>query len=392
MRILVCCTDLGVRVPGSKGASLHLGAIARAFAAVGHEVLVVGVAGHGAPPSGPAYRLLPHPGRRDGLPRELTKLRFTATFVDRVAPEVAAFAPEMVYERLSLFGTAGAELARRHAVPHVVEVNALVAAEEGAWRGLTLAHTARTREHRVLAEADLCVAVSAEVADQIRASVGDVPVRVVPNGVDAALFARPRSRVEARRTLGLARTGRLLGFVGSLRPWHGLETAIDALTRLPEDVGLLVAGDGPVRGTLQTIARERGVEGRITWLGQVPHGAVPDVLAAVDVAVAPYPALDDFAFSPLKLLDYMAGGAPIVASDIGQIRTLLADGALGRLVRPGDAAALAAACRATFTDPAAAHRAARARAVALAEHGWERRAHDIATAVAGLGRRHALAG
>lgn len=392
MRILVCCTDLGVRLPGTKGASLHLEAISRAFTEIGHDVLVVGVAGHGAPPSGPAHLLLPHPGRAEGLTRELRKLRFTETFAVRVADAVAAFRPDLVYERLALFGTAGAALARRHGVPHILEVNALVAAEEGTWRGLTLGRTARTREHATLASADLCVAVSDEVAGQIRRAAPGARVVVVPNGVDTALFGRMPSRADARRALGLPAGDPLLGFTGSLRPWHGLDIAIAALSHLPADVRLVVAGDGPVRGDLEARASERGVDGRILWLGHMPHAAIPDVLAAVDIAVAPYPALPGFAFSPLKLVEYMAGGAPIVASGIGQIRTLLDDGRLGTLVPPGDAQALAAACAAVLRDPAARERAGRARRLALAGHGWDRRAADIVAAAGDRGGVGALAG
>ena len=66
MRIVFVCSDLGVRVPGTKGASLHLQSISQALVDVGHEVLLVGVRGHGDPPAGPATLLLDHPGRTTG--------------------------------------------------------------------------------------------------------------------------------------------------------------------------------------------------------------------------------------------------------------------------------------------------------------------------------------
>lgn len=392
MRILVCCTDLGVRVPGTKGASLHLAAIATAFADLGHDVMIAGVAGHGAPPPGVRHRLLPHPGRTEGLAREFRKLRFTDAFPAAVEEAVDAFTPDVVYERLALFGTAGERIARRHGVPHVVEVNALLAAEEAAWRGLRLAGVARARERRALTAAHLRVAVSDEVAAAIAGEAGDVRTLVVPNGVDARMFARMPSPQEARARLGLPPRGALIGFTGSLRPWHGLDVAIEALPHLSPDVRLVVAGDGPVRDGLVDLAARVGVAERVVWLGQVPHAEIPAVLAAVDVAVAPYPRLAGFGFSPLKLVEYMASGTPVVASDIGQIRPLLGDGRLGRLTAPGDPAALARACRAVLASPGrAAATGAAAREVALAEHGWTRRAAAICRAMAGLRSRHALA-
>ena len=163
MRIAVVCSDLGVRVPGSKGASLHLAAITRAFAGLGHEVLLVGVRGH-APTDGIRTLLLEHPGRAQGLHRELRKLRFTRHLARDADGPVTDFAPDLLYERLALFGTAGSRLADRAGAVHVVEVNALLAQEEARWRGLRLARTAQRMERAVLSHADLRVAVSAELA------------------------------------------------------------------------------------------------------------------------------------------------------------------------------------------------------------------------------------
>src|SRR3954471_4216344 len=107
MRIAVVCSDLGVRVPGSKGASLHLQSLSRAIQDVGHEVLLVGVRGHGDPPAEFRTPLLAHPGRSTGLRRELRKIRFTAGLTRDALPAMAAFSPDVVYERLALFGVAG---------------------------------------------------------------------------------------------------------------------------------------------------------------------------------------------------------------------------------------------------------------------------------------------
>ncbi len=132
MRIAVVCADLGIRVPGPKGASLHLQAISSAFAGLGHEVLLVAVAGHGDATLGHQSLLLPHPGRTHGLRRELRKLRFMAALPGRIQPTLEGFAPEVVYERLSLFGARGRAIADRFDAVHVVEVNALSGARRRA--------------------------------------------------------------------------------------------------------------------------------------------------------------------------------------------------------------------------------------------------------------------
>jgi glycosyltransferase involved in cell wall biosynthesis len=392
MRIVVVCSDLGVRVPGTKGASLHLQSISQALVDVGHEVLLVGVRGHGDPPAGPATLLLDHPGRTTGLRRELRKIRFTAGLVRRVLPSVAAFAPDVVYERLALFGVAGQRLAGTCGARHVLEVNALLAEEEAQWRGLRLAALARRREHAVLDGADLRLAVSREVAEQVERVSLTGRTEVVPNGLDDALFGSRPARGPARTSFGLPDDGPVLAFVGALRPWHGVDVAVRALLLLPDAV-LCVAGDGPVRDQLQRLAVELGVAGRVCWLGQLPHGDVPRLLAAADVAVAPYPQLPGFGFSPLKLYEYLGAGVPVVASDIGQVRIALDSGRWGSLVAPGDPASLAAGVRAVLADPATARsRAEAARAMALREHSWRSRATRITELLTDLEARHVLAG
>ncbi len=102
----------------------------------------------------------------------------------------------------------------------------------------------------------------------------------------------------------------------------------------------------------------------------------------MDCAVAPYPQLDDFYFSPLKVFEYMAAGCPIVASRIGQIEAVLEQGRTALLVDPGNPLALADAVESLCCDPTLASRLAQAaRHRAFERHGW---VHTVATSLAGL--------
>lgn len=378
MRITVLCTDLGIRVPGEKGASMHLTSITRALAAIGHDVQLIAVAGHGAAPTGLAeVHLLPHPGRAEGLQRELNKLAFVEQVATEMADVVRDFAPDVLYERLALFGSAGAQLAA--GVPgcrHVLEVNSLLAEEETEWRGLHLAPLATQVERDVLEHAHLSIAVSDEVAAKIRAVAPTARCAVVANGAEVERFRHLPFATQARRDLGLPQHVPMAAFVGALRPWHGIDLAIDAIARTT-DMHLVVAGDGPIRADLAQQAARLGVWGRVHFLGHVDHGRVASTLAAADVAVAPYPALASFSFSPLKLYEYLAAGTPVVASAIGQIPAVLDRGRWGTLVPAGDVDALAEALQYAAIDPAAKERAAAARRHALRHHGWDQRARDI---------------
>ena len=377
MRIIVVCSDLGVRVPGEKGASIHLSAITNAFHDLGHEVLLIGVAGHGEPGIRADTLLFAHPGRSVGLEREQRKLAFTARLASEAAAVVKSFAPEVIYERLSLFGTAGSQLADLCGATHVVEVNALVAEEEATWRGLHLRQIAAECEHKALSHAALRVAVSAEVAHDVERVAPGPATIVVANGVDTQLFAVMPTKEIARQQLGIGAAERVVVFTGALRPWHGVDVAIRALADMSQDTTLLVAGSGEIQPDLERLATEIGVATRVRWLGHVPHAAMPNVLAAGDVAVAPYPTLAGFGFSPLKLFEYLAAGIPVVGSDIGQVTEALANGRFGTLVEAGDVDAFRAALQTVIGDPNAAARASHAREFALSNHAWTDRAQRI---------------
>src|SRR5262249_53202779 len=82
---------------------------------------------------------------------------------------------------------------------------------------------------------------------------------------------------------------------------------------------LLIVGDGPERPRLEADLCARGLRELTQFTGSVDSDEVPGLLASMEVAVAPYPKLASFYFSPLKVYEYMAAGLPIVASRIGQL-------------------------------------------------------------------------
>lgn len=380
MRILVLCTDQGVRVPGEKGAALHLRAVAEAYARLGHEVLLMGVAGHGEPDLPCRTWLLPHPGRAEGLERERRKLALTERFAAEGVTAASDFAPHVIHERLSLFGTAGLRLAAHTGARHVVEVNALLSQEETQWRGLVLGEVAEARERAVLAGCDRVVCVSEEWSRAVRRVRPDGVV-TVPNGVDDRVFTAPVSWARTRARLGLGPRTPLAVFVGTVRPWHGVDAALELLSRLP-DLHLAVVGEGEGTAALEAEAVARGVRGRLVLTGHLPHREAAAVLRAADVGLAPYPGIPGFAFSPLKVLDYLAAGLPFVASELGQIPDLVEEFGSGLLVRPGDPAALADAVAATLADPRARERACEARARVLSEASWTARMRQVLSGLA----------
>lgn len=137
---------------------------------------------------------------------------------------------------------------------------------------------------------------------------------------------------------------------------------------------LVLVGDGPLRASLEEEAERRGLSGHVIFTGGIDHSEVPVAASALDLLVAPYPTMDQFYFSPLKVYEYMAAGKPIVASRIGQISDILEDRRTALLVTPGDASAVATAILRLWADRQFAEQLGHAaRLEVQAHHSWSHR-------------------
>jgi glycosyltransferase involved in cell wall biosynthesis len=392
-------------VHGSKGAAIHVRELCRALASLDHAVNIFALRTGGPAPAHfdvPVCEFVLEP---------LEQLTYDLLRADRGAGESVAkvvrallavnslrhaaitglrdFQPDVIYERYALFGTAGVALARDLQVPLILEVNAPLSDEQAAHRGLALTETARGLECMILRSADQVIAVSHEI-ERWLLELGVAPQRVMvlPNAVDAAHFeVAERERNAVRTQFGLADQP-VVGFLGTLKPWHGTETLLHAIALLRRRglaPHLVVVGDGPQRAQLEAVAEREGITEAVTFVGAVPHEHVPPYLAAMDVAVAPYDQVQNFYFSPLKLFEYMAAGRPVVAADTGQIRDYIRHGETGLLYPPGGVAALAEAIGTLLIDSTLASSLGRAGQVLVAaEHTWQHRATQILAAAAEL--------
>ena len=362
--------DPGIPVGGTKGASVHVESLTSALARAGARVVLfaANVVGPLQAPGSETVEVVPVPVGpvRGGDDFEKSRTRAATRFFDTVATRLQTLRPDWVHERLSLFAGAGTALCAGAGLPRVVEVNAPVAEERARHFGLSDLGAAHAREREALTGARV-LAVSEPLARWARRQ-GAAEAVVVPNGADTATLDPvrwARHRATTRQQLGL--TGRVvIGFAGSLKPWHGVDVLIEALhqTRTNEPLGLLVVGDGPGRTRLAEQVEGLAPAIHPVLTGAVPFAVVPRMLAAMDIAVAPYLPSQDFYFSPLKVAEAMSAGLAVVASDFAPVRELLAG--TGRLVRPGDAAELAEVLAELADNPTARAelaRTARQRAV-----------------------------
>lgn len=383
MRILYVSADPGVPVLGHKGASVHVRELATALARAGASVTI---ASPRIEPAGDKLRtpldLVPIPSVEAKSADRGAVVAMALEQTERLVAIASALRPDAVYERYSLFGGAGVEAARRLGVTHVLEVNAPLRDEAARFRTLPHPELAAELERRVFACTDRIFVVSEELGDLLRRN-GTPPskLEVLANAVAPEHFPL------AERPAGGELT---VGFAGSLKPWHGVDVLLEAARLACAAEARLrfeIVGGGPLAVLLDAVDLPPE---RFCRHGVLPHVEAIAILRRWHIGVAPYLPVGDFYFSPLKVLEYMAGGACVVASDLGQIRTLLAGGERGVLVEPGDPVALAEALvRLARTPERVTELGARAREYVLASHTWEGNAGRVLEALAACGRQAA---
>ncbi len=381
MRVLYLSTDRGIPIRGVKGASVHVREFTEAFASSGHEVLLVAQRLgplEGGEPSVPVTAIPPSPKVR-ALLKALQPRAYNAELEPALEELIADWRPDLLYERYALFGLAGVRTARRSGVSHFLEVNAPLVEEATAHRGLREVPAAKSAEREILAATDQVFAVSRELARMLE--VDPTKVEVLPNAVNPERVRPDGRRETVRRTLGFE-DDFVVGFVGSLKPWHGVEVLLEAFRRLAEReprARLLLVGDGPEREKIEAHAAD--MTGRVVLTGPVGHEMVLGYLEAMDVCTAPYSTAKDFYFSPLKVFEYMAMGRPVVASRVAQIIDLIKPEETGLLVEPGDPNALAEALARVARRPEAALRMGSAARRWVVEHRtWERNVGQVVDA------------
>ena len=361
------------RIQSRDGQSVHLEEMVAALRAAGHEVLVVGPGLYRQAEFGGESRLVAL--IRAHLPASVGALAEIAYNVPawwRLRQAARRFRPHLIYERYNLFYLAGTWLSRSSRVPLFLEVNAPLAAERARFGGLGLPGLAARLEAYVWRSADKVLAVTGVLKRMVeQAGVPANRIEIVPNGIDPAEFAAAPRRAQ--------HSGRVvLGFVGFVRDWHGLDGVIAAMAaaRDAAPMDLVVVGDGPARAALERQAAASGLADRVRFTGLQGREEIPALVAGFDVALQPR--VVDYA-SPLKIFEYMAAGRAIVAPDQENIREILSDGETALLFDPSRPEAMWQAILRLAGDADLRHRlgAAAAAEIARRDLTWSGNARRV---------------
>lgn len=227
-------------------------------------------------------------------------------------------------------------------------------ATKHATPGMSRLTLSRTRHRWLASQVRTFFTVSHQVRnDLVALGVPPSNLEVAYLGVDVRTYRPdPARRSRARAQLGLGPHERLVLCTSHLRPGKGVEMLpglASDLVDMPIPVSVLVAGDGPLRPSLEGEAQALGLTpDRFRILGV--REDIPELLAAADLYVFPTTGNEGLPLAPIEAL---ASGVPVLTTGVSDLGGLLQDGA-ARLLRPGDSAALATACRDLLLDPAGA--------------------------------------
>jgi glycosyltransferase involved in cell wall biosynthesis len=329
----------GVKAGGSVG---HISGVVNALLQTGCAVHFASAGGRLMVKDAATYIQL-EPPSYFGLPPECNHYRFHFHVVQQLKQLATHRRFDFIYQRLSIANYSGVVLSRSLGIPLVLEYNGSEAWIARNWgRPLSEQALAEQVEAANLRHAHLVVTVSDVLRDELL-DRGLAPERIVtyPNCIDPDMFAPERFTAqevaELRRRHGIPADAVVVTFLGTFGQWHGAEVLAQAIRQLIDDyqgwveakkVHFLLVGDGLKMPDVRKSLGNHLQGPYVTLSGLVPQHEAPLYLASSDILCSPHvPNADGTKFfgSPTKLFEYMAMGKAIVASELDQIGTVLAN-------------------------------------------------------------------
>jgi PEP-CTERM/exosortase A-associated glycosyltransferase len=295
------------------------------------------------------YRSAPISGVMSKLP-VVNQMSYIGPMVKRILEVIEIEKPDVIHAHSpALNGLAALKAGRKSGLPVVYEIRAFwedAAVDHGTCKEDDLRYRlTRKMESHVVSKVNAVTTICQGLrSDLINRGFPEDKFTVIPNAVNIEQFD-VISQADKAKNIALAKTLKVdscqvLGFLGSFYAYEGLDLAIAAmpviLAKKP-NTRLLLVGGGPQEHNLKQQVILLGLEGKVIFTGRVPHSDVGQYYSLVDLLVYPRKAmrLTDLV-TPLKPLEAMAQGKPVIASDVGGHKELIEDNKTGFLFKAGD--------------------------------------------------------
>ncbi|WLR41506.1 glycosyltransferase family 4 protein [Bacillus carboniphilus] len=369
----------------NEGSRIHANEFMNAMEKIGHEVIPVDLSNRKNYKNNNMYH------KKNAIfiqPffTEISKLFGVIPRFLRLRNYVKKINPDVVINRYSIYDISAIIIRLIYRIPYVAEVNASSIVEKDITKQFYFKRTARLIEKYIFRKADIVTVVSKELLKYFEENEYRTDnVIVIPNGVDAEKFNSERTEQLEGYPFDEWEGKEIIGFLGSLKSWHGVERLIDILPVLIEDnplIRLLIIGDGEEHRRLSQLVMDKKLSNYVHITGNLPYDHIPKALKSVNVCIAPYYNIDHFYFSPIKIFEYMAMGKPVIAPALGQCEELIVNNHNGILLPENTNEQLIVAIKRIFMDKKQLERlGVNAREFIINSYTWEQNAKQIDGAI-----------
>ena len=241
---------------------------------------------------------------------------------------------DLVFSHYWLSGWVGESLQRWWNIPHVTMFHTLGAVKNAVGTGEDEPELRIETEKHLARNCHHTIATTEKEKEDLILHYGASPERisVIPCGVNLELF-QPVDKQMAKRQLGFG-DDKIILFVGRIEPLKGIDQLLRAMTYLQSSQGLrllIIGGDEHSQyevERLQKLSRELHIEGSVTFLGLIKHKELPHFYSAADVCVIP----SYYESFGLVALESIACGTPVVATNVGDLKSIIRQGETGYVV------------------------------------------------------------
>lgn len=326
VKILYYSPHPHLKVAAQTGYGTHMREMIRAFKDLGHEVefYVAGDESNQNPNANESTGSTTKPSATNIIKkftprilwetlRDVNLIRIDEQRFRRLKEICAVFQPDAIYERSHYGMTSGVRAAKLLDIHHILEVNSPNVRERIELSGPSfLSKRARKKDLWVLANSHHVLTVSTRLAEMLHIPELAANWDVTPNAI------RPGQENEStqkrtRKEFGIPENTTLIGFVGSIFPWHGVDLLIDAISNLKNrgvHAAALIVGDGVTRKLLEQKVDNQGIMDRIFWTGSVPSSETYRLSELCDALIMPKS--NEYG-SPVKLFEYALCNVPVIA-------------------------------------------------------------------------------
>lgn len=292
--------------------------------------------------------------------------------------------PDLVISRLDSYIFSPVIISSKVSVPFLIEVDCPSAYEKTVFQSYyrSTGRLVRYLEKKYIDSGKEGFTISNQLKHYFEGrGIAKDKLTVIPNGADPEKFS-PAIDVSELRSRYHLNDSLVIGFVGSFIYWHGVENLVSVIRgSLQQDAHvkfLIVGNGGPSEPFLRKFIEENDLADRVILTGYVLHEDVPRYISAMDIVLAPYPDLDFFYYSPLKIYEYMSCGKPVISTNVGQIAEVIDDGVTGYLTPANDIAMITEYILQLVRDDAKrASMGKCAREEILKHHTWDKRGEQL---------------